>query len=226
MTRSMPKLFACFTLMAAAPALCLVANPVMASTNPRPSSTCSACGHNLIANPGAEAGRGTQDDSVVAVPSWKSARGFTAASYAWSGGDLSATTPGPPNGGKNYFYGGPDAATSTGTQVVPLASGSHPAGTTFGLSAWLGGYSSQGDNAVLHVSFDTAQGQVLSSVSLGPVTAAQRNEVSKLLKRSVDGTVPAGAAEVVLKLVMTRTDGSDNDGMADNLSLVLQAPTS
>ena len=83
---------------------------------------CPICGTNLINNPGAEAGPGTQNDSVVKVPGWKSTGGsFTVASYAWSGGDLSPTTPGPPHRGKNYFYGGPGGAVSTGTQTLSLA---------------------------------------------------------------------------------------------------------
>ncbi len=56
-------------------------------------ATCPSCGHNLVLNPGAEAGPGSNTDSVVKVPDWKPGGGFTAAQYAWGGGDITATTP-------------------------------------------------------------------------------------------------------------------------------------
>jgi hypothetical protein len=81
--------------------LALVTSTALAATT---ATACAICGHNLINNPGAEAGRGTQDDTVVDVPGWTRTEGsFTAASYAWSGGDLSAKTPGPLDRGQNYF---------------------------------------------------------------------------------------------------------------------------
>jgi hypothetical protein len=43
-----------------------------------------------------------------------------------------------------------------------------------------------------------------------------------MLFRSRAGRVPAGTRSIRVKLVMTRTAGSDNDGLADNLSLVLK----
>ena len=92
---------------------------------------------------------------------------------------------------------------------------------TYLLSGWLGGYSDQGDNVQVYVTFEGAAGAPLSKVTLGPVTEAQRNGNSELLFRQVTGKVPASTSTVLVKLVMSRTDGSDNDGMADNLSLVL-----
>jgi hypothetical protein len=204
-----------------------VAGTVGAAAGQEPASSlsCSACGHNLVLGPGAEAGPGTNEDAVVKVPYWKPTGGFTAAQYAWSGGDLSATTPGPKNRGKNYFYGGPDAARSTGTQVINVpAAGVAGGRATFVLSGWLGGYSSQGDNAAVYVTFASSAGSPLAKATLGPVTEAQRDGTSELLFRRASGPVPAATRTVVVKLVMSRTDGSDNDGMADNLSLVFSAP--
>src|ERR1700683_744275 len=107
-------------------------------------ASCPSCGHNLIANPGAESGKGTASDSVVQVPHWKGTHGVTAAQYAWSGGAVDATSPGPKHRGKNYFYGGPDSAKSTGTQIVDVASGGVSGGhVVYTLSGWLGGFSSQ-----------------------------------------------------------------------------------
>ena len=186
-------------------------------------ASCSACGQNLILNPGAEAGPGTSSDSVVKVPDWKQTGGFTAAQYSWSGGDISATSPGPSERGKNYFYGGPAAATSTGTQLITLAPGAASSNElVYVLSGWLGGYSDQGDDATLYASFEGPNGKAISKSQIGPVTAAQRNG-TELLFRHVSGPVPATTQAVLVQLVMQRFSGSDNDGMADNLSLVLSA---
>jgi len=184
-------------------------------------SSCPACGHNLIENPGAEAGKGAGSDVRVKVPHWKQTHGFTAAQYAWSGGDLSATTPGPKHRGKNYFYGGPDSARSTGTQVTTVATGGIQTGTVqYTLSGWLGGWESQGDHATLNVTFENAGGQAVGTAHIGPVSQAQRKGNSELLFRSSTGMVPSATAKLKIQLVMVREAGSDDDGLADNLSLV------
>jgi uncharacterized protein (TIGR03437 family) len=53
------------------------------------------------------------------------------------------------------------------------------------------------------------------------VLAADRGGNSGLLQRTANGAVPAGARIAHVQLAMTRTDGSDNDGIADSLSLIL-----
>jgi hypothetical protein len=187
---------------------------------------CKACGHNLIANPGAEAGKGANADIKVKVPNWKPTTNFTAVLYTWSDGDLSPTSPGPPKRGKNYFYGGPSNAKSSGTQtVVVAASGVSTGKVRFSLTGWLGGLAGQGDFAVLTAKFETAKGAVLSTAKIGPVTLAQRHGESELLVRTAAGKVPALTRQVVLKLTFVREVGSDNDGLADNLSLVFSLPS-
>ena len=181
---------------------------------------CHACGRNLIANPGAEAGKGTATDSVVKVPDWKQTGAFTAAQYAWDA-DLSTTTPGPTKRGKNYFYGGPSALLSTGSQVITVGTGGISSGrVSYVLSAWLGGYSDQPDNARLIVTFESTAGMALKTTTIGPVTVGQRHDVSGLFFRQGTGKVPAGTQKIKVELVMTLLEGGDNDGLADNLSLV------
>jgi hypothetical protein len=137
---------------------------------------------------------------------------------------LSATTPGPPDRGHNYFYGGPDAAVSVGSQTISLEAGTAAidgGALTATLAGWLGGYAGQDDDAALSAIFRSATGQKLKTLVVGPVTPAERNNVSGLVERSAAATVPVGATSVAVTLVMTRYSGSDNDGLADNLSLVL-----
>jgi hypothetical protein len=201
--------------VAAAASGLAAANASQAASNP-----CPACGHNLIANPGAEKGKGADSDTKVKVPNWKQAGSFTAVLYTWPGGDISPTSPGPKHRGKNYFYGGPDAAKSTGTQLIKVAAKGISGGKArYTLSGWLGGYDGQDDYAVLTATFENARGHKLGTAKIGPVTEAQRKGVSELLLRSRSGAVPAGTRLVQIKLVMIREQGSDDDGLADNLSL-------
>jgi hypothetical protein len=210
-------------LIAAAIATVATAVPIAASASESAPHACPSCGHNLIANPGAEAGKGANSDTRVKVPDWKQTGGFTATLYTWDGGDVNAKSAGPKDRGKNYFYGGPAAAKSTGTQLFRVAAGGIGSGKVrYALSGWLGGYSSQGDYATLTVTFENAKGKALASAKIGPVTEAQRKGVSKFLFRSKAGAVPAGTRLVQVKLVMIREAGSDNDGLADNLGLTFK----
>jgi hypothetical protein len=210
-------LTACAVVAAAA----FTITPATAEAGSAPAvGPCHACGRNLIANPGAEAGKGTASDSVVKVPDWKQTGAFTAAQYVWDA-DLSTTTPGPTKRGKNYFYGGPSALMSTGTQVIKVGTGGISAGrVSYALSAWLGGYSDQPDNARLIVTFESSAGKVLKTTTIGPVTVAQRHDVSGLFLRQGTGKVPATTEQIKVELLMTLLEGGDNDGLADNLSLV------
>jgi|HubBroStandDraft_1064217.scaffolds.fasta_scaffold24721_4 hypothetical protein len=222
-SRAGRRLLLITTAAAAAAAIVPLAAANASPATTAAASSCPACGHNLIANPGAEKGRGADSDIRVNVPDWKQTGSFTAVLYTWSGGDLSPTSPGPRDRGKNYFYGGPEAAKSTGTQKLTIAAGGVRGGKVdYTLSGWLGGYDSQGDNAVLTVTFENSHGGVIGSAKIGPVTPAQRKDVSELLFRAATGKVPAGTRSLKIELVMTREAGSDNDGIADNLSLVFK----
>jgi hypothetical protein len=198
--------------------------PGVATAAARPNFTCPACGRNLIANPGAEAGKGANGDSVVKVPDWKVTGDFTAELYT-SGEDLSPTSAGPGNRGKNYFYGGPYATQSTGSQVIKVGTRGISSGkVTYVLSAWLGGYSGQGDYTTLTATFETSAGKALSKVTIGPVTAAQRHDTSELLERQSTGVVPTSTVNIKIEMVMVKLVGGDDDGLADNLSLVFSPP--
>jgi len=109
------------------------------------------------------------------------------------------------------------------TQTVNV---SHYAGSidknhaTYKLSGWLGGYADQGDNATVTATFQDALGNPLGTGSIGPVTASDRSNQTGLLPRSSDGTVPSGTRKVLVVISMVRTDGTANDGYADNLSFI------
>jgi len=53
------------------------------------------------------------------------------------------------------------------------------------------------------------------------VLAADRNRATGLVLRSASAPVPPGTRRIAVTLTMTRTEGTSNDGYADNLSLTL-----
>jgi hypothetical protein len=182
---------------------------------------------NIVVNPGAEhTGRPPNDSGTkVPVTGWKVARRyqFTAVPYGASG-FLTRQSHGPRHRGHSFFAGGSDGTHSIGTQTDSLSTwrpwikAGH---ARFALSAWLGGFSTQNDHTKLTITWQSRRGKAIGSASVGPVLSNPRHGVTELLLRKTSGTVPRGAAKVSVKLSMTRTDGTYNDGYADNLSLVL-----
>jgi uncharacterized protein (TIGR03437 family) len=196
-----------------------------------PVSPQSLLGTNLIVNGDAETPAFPPMTSVtgqpIDIPGWSQEGLFTIDSYTDTGGDLTTTTPGPPNPGNFFFYGGESNAVSSANQSIDVSSAASliDAGTVqYALSAWLGGYSSQNDNATLTVNFEDWNANSLGTVTLGPYLASDRNNNSELLQAAQNGSVPAGTRQINVLLTMTRTDGSDNDGLADSLSLILSGP--
>ena len=197
------------------------AKDVGVATDSRPDATGpTTC--NLIVNGNAEAAIGSADGSPVATPGWTSTGEATAIQYGASGW-LALTDPGPADRGLNNFTGGWSDETSSLTQTVTVSQFSSTIDVnqvTYVLSGWLGGYDGQDDNATLTVTFQSASGTALGTGSIGPVTSSDRAGVTGLLQRSSTGAVPAGTRTVSVVLSLVRTEGTANDGYADNLSLV------
>jgi hypothetical protein len=194
--------------------------------NPAAAISRASAPVNLIGDPGAEHAKPVSSGCKVAVPGWTTAKGsmFTAVAYGASGGFPSAGSPGPANRGKNFFAGGCSGSTNSASQIDSLASYTkliNSGKATFKLSAWLGGYSSQGDYVTLTVTWKSAKGAVLGHKTIGPVTPAQRKDVTGMLLRSATGKVPAAARKADITLRMVREDGEYDDGYADNLSLTI-----
>ena len=178
----------------------------------------AAQGANLIVNGGAEAGTGST------LTGWTVVTGTTeSVSYATGGGFPTAASPGPPDRGSNFFAGGCCAATSQLRQVVDVSGSAaliDASAVSFQLSAYLGGYGGQDNNATLSATFlDGSDATIGSPTAVGPVLAADRASNTGLLLRSASGLVPPNTRSVQVDLVQTG-DGFYNDGYADNLSLV------
>jgi hypothetical protein len=184
----------------------------------------AATSGNLIVNGNAETGPGSSDGSVVPVPGWTPQGNFTVVQYGASGGFPDSNSPGPADRGVNFFAGGPDNPASSATQTIDLSSYAAAIDTgnqTYTLSGYLGGWSSQTDNATLTIDFRDSANQLLGTATIGPVTNDERGSQTALFYRTINGLVPALSREVDVTLQMTRYDGTYNDGYADNLFLGL-----
>lgn len=181
-------------------------------------------GTNLVLNGDAEAGAGAPDNGKIVAPvDWSTTGEFTAVQYGASGGFPDKTSPGPSDRGKNLFEGG-NVAKSTAQQTVAFDSARadiNAGKVRYAFSAWIGGYEDQGDYATVTLTFRDAKGATLGSTTLGPVTPAERKNVTGLLARSQTGVVPQGAVEGLVTIAITRVIGTYNDGSVDDVSLVL-----
>ena len=187
-----------------------------------PSSTAAPA--NLLVNGGAEASPGSTGHAPpVPLPSWSVTGGMTALRYG-AGGGPTASTQGPADRGRVLLSGG-TARTATATQTVSTAhlAGRIDRGTaTYELSGWLGGYGAQADRAEVVATFRDRDGASLASARIGPVTAADRGGVTALLRRATAGRVPASTRSVRVVVTATRAGGTNDDGYADGLRLVLR----
>ncbi|MDT9000735.1 PEP-CTERM sorting domain-containing protein [Paucibacter sp. APW11] len=174
--------------------------------------TAISYGQNLIVNGDAEAG----------TAGWLSYDSYTfiqAVSYGnnW----VKPSEPGPVNRGKSMFTG--TGANAVAYQLLDLGQNvAQP--TSYALSGWLGGWASQQDNAAFAVTFLDQYGGLLGSATIGPVTPQDRGNSTGLWLRSSSGQLPVGTRQLGFWLSMERFGGNDNDGYADNLSFVLNAP--
>jgi len=179
---------------------------------------------NLLQNPGAEAGPGGSDSSGgMPPPGWTVTGDLTTVQYGAAGGFPTTANSASIDGGANFFAGG-NSPSSTASQTVDVAGGESgiDANTVSAtLSGDLGGYATQDDSMVVVATYLSATGASLGSLTIGPVTQADRNGQTTLLPRSASGAVPAGTRSIQVVMTATRQEGTYNDGYADNLSLSL-----
>jgi hypothetical protein len=176
-------------------------------------------GVNLLLNPGAEIGASSDDDTGVnPPPDWTTTGNFTQEEYTAS------SVVAPSDGSASFFYGGPGNSESTASQTVSisdLTTQINAGQVDFTLSGELGGYQNQDDHIVLSVTWLDASGDTLATDDAPIVYAETRGDTSEFLPESVSGAVPVGAVSATVEMDSTRAQGSDNDGYADNVSLIL-----
>jgi hypothetical protein len=186
-------------------------------------------GENLVFNGDGEFDRGFGDppaDQYISGWDDPGPDQFTIVTYGAANGWPTPGDPGPPERGLNFFSGGPSAsATLTQTIDVSAIAPDIDAGRVrYDLSAWLGGYATQADQARLTLRFFDEDQIELDAQVLGPVTPAQRGNVTALVLRQGAGTAPAGCRSMAAELIAERFAGTSCDGYADSVRLVLNKP--
>lgn len=167
-------------------------------------------GNNLIVNGDAEAG----------VSGWTGYAGYSMVQAVDYGKDwVLPTQPGPVGRGASMFaglgayavaYQALDFSVTTVQQI------------SYSLSGWLGGWSSQGDNALFYVQFLDESDNEIGGSAIGAVTPGDRGNQTGLFYRESAGFMPTGTHKLAFWLSMERIGSGDNDGYADNLSFILR----
>lgn len=184
---------------------------------------------NVIKNQGAEDGAASVDgQTVVLIPDWVSTGSVTIVSYDTPGDFPAQGDSGPADRGNKLFVGGPGegpvVTLSQEIVIPPNCNEFHQSHTLFEARAWLGGFSDQEDYAEVQLQFLGDQDDLLWTVAIGPVTAADRDNVTGLRFRGAAGDVPGGTAKVIVTVTLTRFGGDYNNAFVDALELRFITP--
>jgi 6-phosphogluconolactonase (cycloisomerase 2 family) len=178
-----------------------------------------------LQNAGAESGSAASDaTTVVAIPGWTRTSNFNVVRYGAVDGYPSAATSTTIGGGANVFAGGPNAASSSATQLVDLSA--HAAAIDAdlrraNLAAFLGGTGRQDDKGTVDALYLSGTGVVLGGLRVGPVSDRDREGRTTLVRRQAMGPVPPGARAIRIVMRATRAQGSYNNAYFDNVRVIL-----
>jgi hypothetical protein len=128
-------------------------------------------------------------------------------------------------GGSTFAVGGPANPQSEAIEQVDVSAQAQAIDenrATITLAALLGGKSGDADTGTVTATFLSATGAALGSVTIGPVTDADRGSQTTLVPRSRAAAVLVGTRSIRAVATATRTPASVyNDASFDNLSLML-----
>lgn len=183
---------------------------------------------NLLVNGDAESDLAGTGEIIPTLTGWTRSGGMTAVLYTAGGGFPDIFSPGPSVRGLGFFAGGPNVELSDMSQLIVLTdlqADIDLGHVNYELSGHLGGFAEQNDNARLLITFQDALQSDLATDSIGPVMAAERAIATGLLPRTRTALLPVGTRLARVRLIMTRTAGSYNDGYADSLAFTLRLQT-
>jgi FG-GAP-like repeat/Thrombospondin type 3 repeat len=182
---------------------------------------------NLLANGGAEEGVG---DSTLfaspAVPSWTSTGPLTFVRYSTFGFVPRQPAAQGWEGGEEFFSGGPSNGLSSAAQTVavPVAPVSIDAGLASAtLTADLGGYRLVNDRMQVTAQFLDGAGTPIGSFTIGTVTAADRGNLTTLVRRTGTQPMPSGTRSIQVILTAIGASPGYNTAYADNVLLTVAA---
>ncbi len=185
-----------------------------------------ALGKNLVFNGDAEFTRGFDDATPDQYCSGWEDRDGDGMSVMRYGALSTPPAQSPADRGDNFFIGGIIGESTMSqridlSEIGPLVESGRVA---YDFSGWLGGWANQNDRSDLLLRFLDVDGEEISLVVLPGPLAAERNNRTSLVRREAEGILPADtkAVEVVLHAKRAGTSG-DNDGFADNISLIFSA---
>lgn len=189
-------------------------------------------GNNRIVNGNAEGNPGATGNNVDVAVWGNETTGFTVAPYGTvvnSGipGPYAAGPPASERGGY-LFYGGTNSADSAADQNVNVSDCSAEidgGSLRFDANGYFGGYENQADNASLTLKFQNSTGVVLRTLVIGAVTANDRENDTGMNFQGRTGLVPVGTRNVNVRLSLDRVNNGNNNGYADNLQFVINAPS-
>lgn len=192
-------------------------------------------GENIITNPGAETDQVEAAEGKLAaarvVSAWESTESNTPVLVQpWNGYSIDEGDhlPVPENAGANYFLHGTIgdvAVRTTLRQEIDLRRlrSAIGKGARYHLSAWIGGWKKQKDEAQVRIVFLDTDGKELGEDTLGPVNAADRDSKNGMRQRQSEDQVPVGSRKVVVEMIFDKEKGgSVSDAAIDLLKLVIE----
>jgi len=186
---------------------------------------------NLIVNGGAEIGDASSNGGMATTtPGWTAVGQLGEVQYGATGGGGESgfpgfNSPGAPDRGQNFFSEAFRGQVATGTQTVSVqrAEGQINQGNvSYNLGGWLGGTGSITDDASVTATFLDASGAEIGHATIGPVTAAMRNNTTELLPENVTGTLPKNTVQV--RTVLTINGQAYADDLSFTISATVPAP--
>jgi hypothetical protein len=181
---------------------------------------------NLLVNGDAETQRCTDDwTAQTSVPGWRVTRGAVSV-LCYSAFSHTREMPVLPTNGSAgtalFTTPGADSAMEQTIDVSAAAAAIDHSTVGFALSGWLGGWDASPERATLTASFVDVNGNATGyPVTIANVDASLRNNVTALLRREVDGLVPAGTRQITVTVQFLSGIESYSNAFADNLSLTL-----
>ena len=185
---------------------------------------------NLLVNGGFEGPVPPTEGSVLPIEGWQRSGSmgylrYGAPSHAFSPSWRSSPRYG--TGGGRMLWGGYSAPTggiTTAFQTVDVAASADAidaGGATANLSAYLGGSRAYPDAMSARAELLDAGGATLATIELGPVTPADRNNLTTLLYRAGARAVPPGTRTIRVTLISDDADKAYSSALADNVKLTL-----
>ncbi|HEX7255988.1 MAG TPA: Calx-beta domain-containing protein [Gaiellaceae bacterium] len=160
-------------------------------------------------------------NAVGSIPGWTRVDNFTVVPYGAAG--FPAVSDAPAGAGANFFAGGPANVESRISQTLDVSGSAAAVDSgefTAVLEGELGGTGDEDDAMTVNAVFLSGAIE-LGRATIGPVLAADRDNVTGFVFRSASAVVPAGTRTIRLEAIANRAEGGStyNNAYADKVRL-------